>query len=303
MQREENMKKVGIISAACLAVLCAGSSPAAFAAGQNGTTLAASKTIDICTLPSGQWRYSGEVSVWNSGAVDTVGFKLIDYLQNKISGPVWTDSPPITLSNPGDVIPAGTTDANPVVYPYAFEGAPLAGDIRNVAELTITNHSGHLNTPFGPSPKATYIGTQPPPACEIPPGGCVRTQGYWGSKPGVVWPAPPARTDTFYYSGMTYQQVMDSPSNPANGGNYIKLGHQFIAATLNANSGAPVPAGVQSILNLAAAWFNTPANTPASCSTGGSCALQNTWQGILDSYNKGTYPGGPAHCVDDYLDR
>jgi hypothetical protein len=129
--------------------------------GQSGTTLAAVKTVGICSLPSGDWRYFGEISVWNTGAIDTVGLVITDTIQNKLNGPsTWvnrytttTFDPPVTP--PLTVIPAGTTLETATVFKYAIEGAPLlAGDIRNVAKLTITHHSGS-NVPKGPEPKAT----------------------------------------------------------------------------------------------------------------------------------------------------
>jgi hypothetical protein len=271
------------------------SSPAA-AAGKNGTTLAASKTLDICEVsPGGNWLYTGEISVWNEGAVDTQGFQILDHLQSKISGPVWTEGPS-QIIGAGDVIPAGTTEGTATVYPYSFLYTPLAGDIRNVADLTITNHSGHLNTPFGPSPKATYLGPNPPPPCGNVPAGCTYTRGYWGNKPGVLWPPAYDRNALFYNSGMTWQNILNQP---AGGNGYYILGAQFIAATLNAANGAAVPVGVQSILTLANAWFLSVMTPATACPAANSCGTQKTWAGILDDYNNGVYPGGPPHCGDE----
>ena len=56
--------------------------------GVNGTTLAAYKTIDICLLPSGGWRISGEIAVWNEGAIDTENFTINDFIEYKV-GPKW----------------------------------------------------------------------------------------------------------------------------------------------------------------------------------------------------------------------
>ena len=261
---------------------------------QNGTTLAASKTIEICSRADGQWEYSGEVSVWNSGVINTEGFKIVDTIQSKISGPTWTTRfTSDTVAPVGTVIPAGTTQLTALTFPYSFVGPALQGDIRNVAKVTITNHSGQLGKVFGPEPKATYLGPKPPAPCETPPTGCTNTRGYWDNKPNVVWPEPYSRQATFYYSGQTWQQVI---SSPAGGNNYYILGPQFIAAVLNVARGASAPSGVQTVINNAQTWFNTSANTPASCSTPGSCGLQNTWAGILDDYNNGRYPGGPPHC-------
>lgn len=121
---------------------------------------------------------------------------------------------------------------------------------------------------------------------------CVDTQGYWGSKPNVTWPAPYSRTATFFLSGQTWQQVLDSSVSASPG--YYQLADQYIAAVLNQANGAPVPSGVMDTLNLANTWFG--ANGPSACTAAGSCGDQKSWASTLDSYNSGTYPGGPSHC-------
>lgn len=262
--------------------------------GQNGTTLAAAKTLDICVKSDGQWLYSGEVSVWNSGSIDTKGFEIRDHIQNKNSGPTWTDRYWQTIGS-GDIIPAGTTQLTALSYPYSFSAAPLSGTIRNVADVVITNHSGYITDPvtyFGPSPKATYTGPMPPPKCEEPKG-CTYTRGYWTSKPGVVWPAPYSRDQIFYYSQQTTQQVLETP---AGGSGYYILAAQFIAARLNKATGAYVPSGVNDVLVASDKWFNDPVHVPSFCDAKGSCGDQKAWGKILDDYNNGIYPDGPGHC-------
>jgi len=125
--------------------------------------------------------------------------------------------------------------------------------------------------------------------------GCAYTQGYWSNKPDVIWPTPYSRDATFFLSGQTWQQVMDTPVNVSQG--YYQLAHQYIAAVLNKANGAYVPQGVQDTLDLAAAWFQ--ANQPSACTGPGSCAQQKDWAATLDLYNKGLYPGGPGHCEDE----
>ena len=126
--------------------------------------------------------------------------------------------------------------------------------------------------------------------------GCTYSQGYWGNKPGVVWPAPYNRPDPFYNSGLTSQGIRDDPPR---GNGYIILGKQFIAASLNAANGATVPAVIQDILNQAAAWFTTVTTPAEACPRSNSCGAQKAWGKILDDYNNGIYPGGPPHCPDD----
>lgn len=128
--------------------------------------------------------------------------------------------------------------------------------------------------------------------CACPPKGCVRTQGYWSNKPGVVWPKGYDRDATFFASRLSWQEVLDSP---VRGDAYLILAHQYIAAVLNTASGASAPNSVRSVILAAGAWFATA--TPGTC-VRGACQLQRSWASILDEYNNGDYPGGPSHCDD-----
>jgi hypothetical protein len=286
------MRKLFLIALAL--VVIAGT---AFAQGSSGATLQASKTIDICivtTATAPTWRYSGEVSVWNDGANPTQGLQIYDCVQNKISGPTFTNSYCGYLTRYGAVIiPGFTAETGATVFPYWSEGAPLSGTIRNDALVQITNHSGRPpGVLFGPEPKATYTGTNPPPACKSAQTQCTYSQGYWANKPGVVWPSLYDPNAIFYLSGQTWYTVANSPGQTG----YYILAVQFIGAVLNQANGADVPSGVQDILNQADAWFTN--NLPTACSNGPSCGQQKTWAGILESYNLGKYPGSPGHCTE-----
>lgn len=259
----------------------------AFAQGRNGTTLAAYKTVDICSVSSNIWRYSGVIALWNEGAVATQNLSIVDKIQFK-TDTTWTDA--FTALAATGTIPAGTTQATALSFPYSVDSPALPGAIRNVATITITNHSGSLGTPKGPQPKATFVGEVKP--CVNNETGCTYTQGYWGSKPGVTWPLPYDRNASFFMSGKTWQQVMDTAVNTAPG--YYQLAHQYIAAVLNIANGASAPAGVTTTLSLAEDWLST--HIPSTCAAGGSCGLQKDWAEVLDEYNKGEYPGGPPHC-------
>jgi hypothetical protein len=125
-------------------------------------------------------------------------------------------------------------------------------------------------------------------------GGCVHSQGYWGNKPGVVWPDPYSRDATFFLSGKTWQQVMDASVSGSPG--YYQLAQQYIAAVLNQANGAPVPTDVQNTLGLAQSWFG--AHDPDVCTGPGSCGTQKEWASILEQYNTGEWPGGPGHCEE-----
>ncbi len=274
-------------SASVLLLLLAAQSGPADAQGRSGTTLAAYKTIDICAVNTTTWRYSGTIALWNEGAVATQGLNIYDRIQNK-TGTVWIDGP-TALSGTMPDIPAGTTQQTATLFNYSVDAAALPGTIRNVATITILNHSGSIGTPKGPEPKATFTGEVKPCA---QPGGCTYTQGYWGSKPGVVWPSPYDRNATFYLSGQSWQGALDTPVNVSQG--YYQLAHQFIAATLNVANGAAVPAGVSTTLSLADNWLST--NLPGACTGPSSCGQQKDWAQVLDQYNNGLYPGGPQHC-------
>lgn len=276
-----------------------GSGPTLAQNNRNGTTLAAAKTIDICvvegaTVPT--WKYSGVVSVWNEGVIDTIGFKMQDCIQNKpgtgqfkdVAGYCTTSFDPAIHE-----ITAGTTLATASTFNYAILGLPLSGDIRNIARPTITNHSGHLGQAYGPEPKATWAGGVPPPCDQQ--NGCTYTQGYWGNKPDVTWPAAYSRTNPFFLaSPVTWQGALDT--SVAGGNGYYILAKQYIAAVLNVANGASVPSGVQDTLNQATAWFGL--HYPSECGAG-QCGVQKAWGGILDVYNNGKYPGGPGHCGDE----
>ncbi|MDP2224881.1 hypothetical protein [Nitrosomonas sp.] len=293
------------VLASAFALVLSGTAIAAPGGGQgkNGTTLAAYKTIDICAVDDKTWRYSGEISVWNEGVMDTQGFLITDWIQSKAfdSSGQFVNAISVTTFNPPlSVIPAGTTQETALTTKYTVDAQALVDSyIRNSAQLTITNHSGQLGKLFGPNPKATYTGTLPPPACdEGNNDGCTYTRGYWTSTPGVVWPDEYSRDALFFNSGKTWQEVLEI----AVGGNgYYILAAQYIAAILNQNKAidpAVAPDGVQDTIDLATAWFTSVSDAATACPKASSCGTQKTWAGVLDDFNNGVYPGGPPHCGD-----
>lgn len=256
--------------------------------GKNGTTLAGSKTVDICSVSDTLWRYSGDVSVWNEGALDTSGLMVNDCIQTKGANGKFADVPSLCASNlnGGVQIPAGTTLQTATTFQYEVYGPPIFGYIRNSATIKILNHSGSIGKATGPEPKATFVGDVAP--CSTPCG-CARSHGYWKTHP-EAWPAGHSPSDPFYLSGVTWGDVLDY----AGPNGYYILGRQYAAAILDGATGACVPDGVQDVLDLSSGFFI--ANTPAACPLNSSCGLQKTWAGTLDDYVTGQYPGGPAHC-------
>lgn len=124
------------------------SATAVFAAGQNGTTLSASVTTRGACTNENSFTISGTVTVTNSGGVATQGLSIAVDI-----------GPP-----PGSTILAGVTvdvSAHPELAPgethdYSFQiSVPSSsgpGTYNVTANVTITNHSGHPSSAFGPSP-------------------------------------------------------------------------------------------------------------------------------------------------------
>lgn len=247
---------------------------------------AVSTTLDVCELSNGNWRYSGLVSVnvANPDAISAIG---VDFtVQNKVSQPDYVNTYTARRSV-GTAV--GSTGAQAV--PFVIDAAPLVlGTMRNTAQARLYDTSGGVLAQFGLAESEIY--TAQVCGCQVK--GCTRTQGYWSNKPNVVWPAPYARNASFFSSGLSWQQIMDSPTR---GNAYLILAHQYVAAVLNRAAGASSPAGVQSVLSKATTFF-VSGSTLYTCQKGSDCATQKTWAATLDTYNNGLYPGAPSHCPD-----
>jgi hypothetical protein len=89
----------------------------------------------------------GEICVTNAGERPTEGLAIRDVVQRK-SGGSWVDAfTGMVDVSARPVLSAGEQHC----YPYEFVFAATPGEYRNTAFVTITNHSGHLGTPFGPA--------------------------------------------------------------------------------------------------------------------------------------------------------
>jgi hypothetical protein len=123
-------------------------------------------------------------------------------------------------------------------------------------------------------------------------GGCTHTQGFWKTHP-QDWPAGYDPAALFGTSAT--KSWLDTFWTPPAGGNaYFILAHQYMAAVLSDASGAAVPAGVQSAIDGAAAFF---ASAPYGVNPSGATREQLLgWADLLDSYNNGNE--GVAHCDD-----
>jgi hypothetical protein len=246
--------------------------------GANGTTLAAQKTIEICSVDDSTWRVSGVVNVWNAGAIAAQNLVVTDTLETKVGSADWL----MVAENKLAIKSSFPVTAEPgVSFPYSFTTVPLVGTIRNSATATITNHSGSIGVAKGPNPKATYFGDVPPPACDSVDLGCSFSQGYWKNH-HEAWPTQGDDLFTDSWSdvlGDKYKGLEGQPRNAA---------WQYIAARLNAANGAFVPAGVQAALDAIKAHFDGTAVLSKE-------ALATT-SGILETFNTGLYPDGPPHC-------
>lgn len=252
---------------------------------------AALATIDVCHNElTGNWRYSGMVAVSGSAlkASSVVG---VDYwIQNRTSSAGYANALRVPSVNDEAVVSA--TAGTVRMTRFSAEAAPYSvGTLRNSSQIAITD----LLAPGTPALllEASADFTQAVCGCGHPTG-CTRTQGYWKSKPGVIWPAPYSRDAMFFSSGLTWQQILDTP--PRGGNAYLILAHQYIAAVLNRASGASAPSSLQTIINNARAWFSSGTNLD-SCS-GSACETQKNWAALLDTYNNGQYPGAPPHCPE-----
>jgi hypothetical protein len=252
--------------------------------GANGTTLAAQKTIEICSIDESTWRVSGVVNVWNAGAIAAADLVVTDTLEVKVGSDDWK-----TVADDRNIalVSSFPVTAEPgVSFPYSFTTPPLVGTIRNSATATITNHSGSIGVRKGPNPKVTYYGDVPPAACASADLGCSFSQGYWKTHP-EAWPIPGDNLFPDSWSKVMDEQYAGLPApQPKQAYNASK---QYIAARLNAANRAFVPAGVQDALDAIKGHFDGTGNVLSKESLA-------TNAGILETFNTGSYPDGPPHC-------
>lgn len=120
--------------------------------------LVVTRTLDTLTRVA---TMHGEVCVRNNGPQRTQGLTISDKVQVNL-GLGFTDIPGASVViTPGELNP-GESKRFPVTISFA---APLAGVLRNVATVTITNFIGHPGVPSGPTVTAGF--TLPPPTQTI----------------------------------------------------------------------------------------------------------------------------------------
>ena len=240
-------------------------------------------TLDVCAIDgTDKWRYSGVVTVIGA---EGRRIEAEHRIQNQTSRRGYRTV--LGAKSATARVGVGATDA--VVLPYVLEAAPLTlGVLRSASEVELRATSRGRNG-------LTIVSLSAPVTADnvasCTPAGCVQTQGYWGNKPNVVWPAAYSRTAPFFSSGLSWQKVLDTPPR---GSGYNMLAQQYIAAVLNRAAGATAPAGVQAVIDRTSTWLRSGA-TMAACGPG-QCPVQKTWAATLDAYNDGRYPGGPKGC-------
>lgn len=243
-------------------------------------TAKSAATLDVCeNAATGKWVYSGVVSLAGANARGSIA--RIDYMvQNRVHGPDYkTSYRSAALPLAGSATP---------VYGFSIEAPALTlGTVRGAAWVQLAD-------PANPGRVSAFEVVAPQAVCGCEPvKGCVRTQGYWGNKPGVTWPAPYSRDSYFFASGLASQEILDAP---VRGSGYLILAKQYLAAVLNYAAGASAPPSIIATINEAQAFFSS-GTTPGSCGPG-ECEAQKNLAAILDTYNNGQYPGAPKHCPD-----
>ncbi len=123
------------------------------------------------------------------------------------------------------------------------------------------------------------------------PGQCVYSQGYWSNHPGA-WPVNMLMLGNVAY---TQQQLLAILGQPVRRNGLVLLAYQLIAAKLNAANGAAVPPGVQAAINAADVLIGDLVCPPFG---GGNLhpSAVSALASMLDAYNTGQAPDGPAHC-------
>lgn len=177
-----------LLSISVLLVSAVISVSSVIAQGQSGTTLSATVTAEASWVQAYEWSIeksvtpdkwdlfvgdsgtstftvavtkkgfdetktvSGEVCVTNGGDVETENLAITVNLLEKSGGGPYSPKTSTTLEDLG-VIAAGQTRCYDYEISYSFQ---TGWQYKVSAEITITNHSGSLGTPKGPSPDADF---------------------------------------------------------------------------------------------------------------------------------------------------
>jgi len=156
----------------------------------------------------------GQICVTNNGSVATQGLRIVDVVQIKTGGGPFEDFATQEVdvsSNP--VLDPGETGC----YNYEVKFTPVAGaQYKNTAHITITNHSGHLGEPFGPSPSSgAFTIPDTPTTVEEDASAMVTDVLSSTCADGIVaTPTPPGTPTSFSFSA---SDLTFSPTDPTTG--------------------------------------------------------------------------------------
>jgi hypothetical protein len=124
-----------------------------------GATQQVTYTIDTTRVPHQLdiFGVRGEICVTNGGSRPTEGLTIVDAVQSKPQGPGQFQDVIVQPVGLGDFpqLAAGQSHCYP--YEITTTGPIFPNRVRrNQARVTITNHSGNLGIPTGPSPNADF---------------------------------------------------------------------------------------------------------------------------------------------------
>jgi hypothetical protein len=146
---------------------------------------------------------------------------------------------------------------------------------------------------------------------------CTYTIGWWlnhnkyesaNGNRNIPWPTGcaylPLGEGSILFGGLTALAIMEAA--PQGGDKCYGLGHQFIAAAMNACRGACINERVGDVLESAYALLTTPGLCPGGLGLGpqSNVTLRNLAvqkEDTLEGYNSGD-SDGPGHCGDEILD-
>jgi hypothetical protein len=168
-------------------------------------TLQVTRTVFSDVVVTGA---KGRICVTNGGSVATQGLRIVDVVQIKTGGGAFMDYATQEVdvsSNP--VLDPGETGC----YDYEVKFTPVPGaQYKNTAQITITNHSGHLDEPFGPNPSSgSFTIPETPTTVEEDASASVADVLTSNCASGITATPTPAGTSTsfqFSASDLTFSQ-------------------------------------------------------------------------------------------------
>jgi hypothetical protein len=121
-----------------------------------GDSATANYTISVTkTQETDKVFFSGQVCVTNGGDIPTENLQIMVRLTNP-SGSVLYGTNMVNVSG-NSILDPGERGCYPYTVTFTNPANAVAGTYKVTADITITNHSGFLGIPYGPSPSATAV--------------------------------------------------------------------------------------------------------------------------------------------------